>query len=145
MLGVAGMWNQEQITGWRKVTDTIHSKGGVAFCQRTFTKALRSRLDLLTPLSTVWHQGRNAHSTVSGLQPVSSSAVPITDSPHQWAGIPTEPFEVPRALSIEDIASTQEDFVKSAITATTTAGFDGVEIHAGMSTTSKEEWSVKPC
>ncbi|ORY82931.1 hypothetical protein BCR35DRAFT_303582 [Leucosporidium creatinivorum] len=111
MLGVAGMWLPEQVQGWKKVTDSIHAKGGKVFAQ-------------------LWHQGRNSHSTVSGVQPVSSSDVPITDSPHAWAGLPTEPFEVPHALTVEEIAATQDDFARCALAAVTEAGFDGVEIHA---------------
>ncbi|KAI5476535.1 hypothetical protein MNV49_007545 [Pseudohyphozyma bogoriensis] len=110
MLGVPGMFTEEQSEGWKKVTAAIHAKGGKAFCQ-------------------LWHQGRNSHSIVSGSQPVSSSAVPITDSPHSWAGLPTMPFEVPHALTIEEIQSVQEDFVKAAKLALA-SGFDGVEIHA---------------
>ncbi|GAA5850109.1 hypothetical protein JCM8547_001014 [Rhodosporidiobolus lusitaniae] len=110
MLGVPGLFTEEQRVGWKKVTDAVHSKGGYIFSQ-------------------AWHQGRNAHSSVSGVPVVSSSAVPITDSPHSWRGIATEPFEVPHALTVEEIASVQEDFVNAAKNAIE-AGFDGVEIHA---------------
>lgn len=34
MLGVAGMWLPEQVQGWKKVTDSIHAKGGKVFAQR---------------------------------------------------------------------------------------------------------------
>jgi len=34
MLGVAGMWLPEQVQGWKKVTDSIHAKGGKIFAQR---------------------------------------------------------------------------------------------------------------
>jgi hypothetical protein len=77
----------------------------------------------------LWHQGRNAHSSASGIHPVSSSANPITDAPHSWRGLQTQPFEVPHALTIEEIAQTQDDFVKAALKARK-AGADGVEIHA---------------
>ncbi|KAM0746552.1 FMN-linked oxidoreductase [Meredithblackwellia eburnea MCA 4105] len=110
MFGVPGLFTDEHLAGWKKVTDAVHAKGGLMFVQ-------------------LWHQGRNSHSSVSGSQPVSSSAVPITDSPHAWRGLPTEPFEVPHALTVEEIQETQQDFVKAALMARE-AGFDGVEIHA---------------
>ena len=78
----------------------------------------------------MWHQGRNSHSRVSGLQPVSASDVPISDNPHAWAGVPTEPFEVPHVLTVDEIAATQDDFARCAKAAVEEAGFDGVEIHA---------------
>lgn len=28
-----GIWSDVQIAAWRKVTDAIHAKGGIAFCQ----------------------------------------------------------------------------------------------------------------
>ncbi|GAA6001855.1 hypothetical protein JCM10207_002352 [Rhodosporidiobolus poonsookiae] len=110
MMGVPGLFTDEQVEGWKKITSAVHAKGGLIFCQ-------------------LWHQGRNAHSSASGIQPVSSSNIPITDAPHSWRGLATEPFEVPHALTVEEIASTQEDFVKAAVNARK-AGFDGVEIHA---------------
>ncbi|GAA6032721.1 hypothetical protein JCM8097_000759 [Rhodosporidiobolus ruineniae] len=108
--GVPGIFTDEQVEGWKKITAAVHAKGGLIFQQ-------------------LWHQGRNAHSSASGLQPVSSSAVPITDSMHMRPGLPVEPFEVPHPLTVEEIAATQEDFVKGALRSRE-AGFDGIEIHA---------------
>lgn len=110
MLGIPGMFTQEQLAGWKTVTSVVHAKGGLMFCQ-------------------LWHQGRNAHSRFSGLQPVSSSDVPITDAPHSWRDVPAEPFEVPHSLAVEEIHATQDDFVKAALRARE-AGFDGIEIHS---------------
>lgn len=31
--GSPGIWSDEQIDAWRKVTDAVHAKGGVIFCQ----------------------------------------------------------------------------------------------------------------
>ncbi|KAL8290033.1 hypothetical protein RQP46_002972 [Phenoliferia psychrophenolica] len=110
MPGVPGMFTAEQLEGWKKVTATVHAKGGLMFCQ-------------------LWHQGRNSHSRFSGQQPVSSSEVPITDAPHSWRDTPTEPFEVPHSLTVEQIQATQEDFVKAALMARE-AGFDGYVLPA---------------
>ncbi|THG94015.1 hypothetical protein EW026_g7369 [Hermanssonia centrifuga] len=31
--GAPGIWNEDQVNGWRKVTDSVHKVGGVIFCQ----------------------------------------------------------------------------------------------------------------
>ncbi|GAA5832171.1 hypothetical protein JCM11251_004267 [Rhodosporidiobolus azoricus] len=110
MLGVPGIFNEEQVEGWKKITSAVHERNGLIFMQ-------------------LWHQGRNAHSSASGILPVSSSATPITDAPHSWRDLPTQPFEVPHALTVEEIEATQQDFVNAA-KAAIEAGFDGCEIHA---------------
>lgn len=28
-----GIWSQEQIDGWKKITDAVHEEGAVMFCQ----------------------------------------------------------------------------------------------------------------
>ncbi|GAA5859651.1 hypothetical protein JCM1840_006392 [Sporobolomyces johnsonii] len=107
--GVPGMFTAEQVENWKKITGAVHAKGGKMFSQ-------------------IWHQGRNSHSCLSGMRPVSSSPVPISDAKHQWAGFDEEDFEVPHALTEEEIQATQADFVAAAKRALE-AGFDGVELH----------------
>ncbi|KAI5475978.1 hypothetical protein MNV49_000537 [Pseudohyphozyma bogoriensis] len=60
---------------------------------------------------------------------LSSSNVPITDNPHVKNGLPAVPFEAPHALTVEEIAETQGDFVRAA-KKSIESGFDGIEIHA---------------
>ncbi|BGP12766.1 hypothetical protein JCM10213_007281 [Rhodosporidiobolus nylandii] len=110
MPGIPNLFTDESVEGWKKVISAVKAKGGLFFFQ-------------------LWHQGRNAHSSASGIHPVSSSPVAITDAPHGWRGLPTLPFEVPHALTTEEIAATQQDFVNAAKRAME-AGADGVEIHA---------------
>ncbi len=31
--GAPGIWNEEQVKGWKKVTDSVHKAGGLIFCQ----------------------------------------------------------------------------------------------------------------
>jgi N-ethylmaleimide reductase len=47
-----------------------------------------------------------------------------------WSTCPSLPFEVPKAMTGEEIAATQDDFVRSAKNALA-AGCDAIEIHAG--------------
>ncbi|KAK4689046.1 hypothetical protein P7C73_g1067, partial [Tremellales sp. Uapishka_1] len=108
--GIPGWFTTEQQQAWSMIIDAVHAKGAIFFTQ-------------------LWHQGRNTHSTFIGQTPDSSSAVALEGN-MQWSGVAPAPFEVPRAMTQEDIISTEEDFVKAAVAARK-AGCDGIEIHAG--------------
>jgi 2,4-dienoyl-CoA reductase-like NADH-dependent reductase (Old Yellow Enzyme family) len=55
-----GIYTQEHIEGWRKVTDSVHAAAGRIFLQ-------------------LWHCGRVSHSSYHGGKlPISASAVKIT-------------------------------------------------------------------
>ena len=105
-----GIYTQEQIDSWRKVTDAVHAKGGRIFMQ-------------------IFHTGRIALPDFlpGGQQPVAPSPVKaagqnFTDD----AGL--KDFVEPRELAIEEIQETVKDFANAAKNAVD-AGFDGVEIH----------------
>ena len=79
-----GIYNQEQIDAWKKVTRAIHEKGGVIFAQ-------------------LWHTGRVGHSLVkNGEQPVSASAIGIQGQQH-FTMDGMKDYEIPRALSTEEV------------------------------------------
>ncbi|KAG2199240.1 hypothetical protein INT47_010615 [Mucor saturninus] len=100
-----GIYSQDQIAGWKKVTDAVHAKGGVIYLQ-------------------LWHIGRAAMSAHIGEQPVSSSDIAITGV--NLLGLPQEK---PRALSIPEMKDLLQDYRQAALNAIE-AGFDGVEIHS---------------
>lgn len=103
-----GIHTQEQVEGWKKVTDKVHVSGGKIFLQ-------------------LWHVGRVSHPDFHGGRlPVAPSAIPFKGQ----AFTPSGPKDVvtPRALEIHEIKAIVEDFKKSAALAKQ-AGFDGVEIH----------------
>ena len=107
--GAPGIYKDEQIAGWRRVTDAVHAKGGSIFLQ-------------------LWHVGRQSH---PDLQP--DGAAPVAPSAIQAAGYAYSrngevPFSMPRALELGEIPAIIEDFRKGAQRALA-AGFDGVEIH----------------
>lgn len=108
--GVPGLFSDEQQEGWKRIVDSVHAKEGVFFAQ-------------------LWHQGRNTHSMAIGQQPISSSAVAIDGSVY-WNTLPSLPYEVPKAMTKEEILETQDEFAAAASRARA-AGFDGVELHAG--------------
>jgi len=108
-MGEGGIYSPAHVTGWKRVTDAVHAKGGRIFMQ-------------------IWHPGRAAHSLLNeGEQPVSSSAKAIR---HEMTHTPQgdKPYEVPRALRAEEIPRYVEMFRFAAKNAQL-AGFDGVQIH----------------
>ena len=107
-ISTPGIHTEEQIREWRKVTDAVHQHGGVIFCQ-------------------LWHVGRASHPDFHGGKlPVAPSAIPFEGQVFTPEGM--KDTVTPRALSLEEIARTIEDFRKAA-EAAKIAGFDGVEIH----------------
>ncbi|HSN20196.1 MAG TPA: alkene reductase [Usitatibacter sp.] len=105
-----GIYTNEQIAGWKRVTRAVHARGGCIFLQ-------------------LWHGGRISHPSLQpgGELPVAPSAVrPAgeTMTPHGW-----KPFATPRELATAEIAGIVEQFRVAALGALA-AGFDGVEIHA---------------
>lgn len=81
--GSAAIYTDEQVAGWKKVTDAVHEKGGKIYMQ-------------------IWHGGRAAHSDhIGGVQPISSFAVPINGTVHTIKG--RVQHETPRAATLEDI------------------------------------------
>jgi len=110
-----GMFTQEQVEGWKKVTHAVHAAGGHI-------------------ISQLWHVGRMSHASFheDGL-PVAPSAI----APDAQVWIVGDDGEgrmldcpVPRALTKEDIKDIILDYRRAANNAME-AGFDGIEIHAG--------------
>ena len=107
---VPGIYTDDQVEGWKKVTDSVHEAGGKMFCQ-------------------LWHMGRQTHSDFHGQTPVSSSPTPMAKEREAHTQKGSKAFETPRALEIEEIAETVKDYARAAAKAKA-AGFDGVELHS---------------
>lgn len=103
-----GIWSDEQVAAWRPVTQAVHDAGGRIIVQ-------------------LWHMGRQVHSSVTGEQPVSSSATATAGDAHTYEG--KAPFETARPLSVDEIPGLIDTYVRAAHNAIA-AGFDGVQIHA---------------
>ncbi len=104
-----GLFTQDQIDGWRKVTDAVHAKGGKIFVQ-------------------LWHVGRISHVDLqpNGAAPVAPSAIRAETKVFVNNGFADT--SEPRALEIDEIPAIIEDF-RQAATNAMKAGFDGVEVH----------------
>lgn len=105
-----GIHSEEQVGGWKKVTDAVHQAGGKIFLQ-------------------LWHVGRISHSLFQpgGKAPVSSSAIAPQGKVFTPEGLKL--FETPRALELKELPGVVEAYKKGTANAKR-AGFDGVEIHA---------------
>ncbi|MFZ1852194.1 MAG: alkene reductase [Nitrosomonas sp.] len=104
-----GIYSQEQIAGWKKVTDSVHASEGRIFLQ-------------------LWHGGRACHPLLNGgVQPVAPSPIAITnDEVHTPEG--KKSYVIPRELRDDELPAIVAGFKKAAENAKA-AGFDGIEIH----------------
>jgi N-ethylmaleimide reductase len=104
------------VTGWQRVTDAVHAKGGLMFAQ-------------------LWHAGRLSHLSTSGETPVAPSVDPdFWTNPASPANLVSTPDGlVPpsphRALDIAEIPGVIDEYRIAAHNAKA-AGFDGVELHS---------------
>ncbi len=113
---VPGLYGSEQLDGWKRVTEAVHSAGGRIVCQ-------------------LWHVGRVSHTSLQPGHgaPVSASALAAHTrtylvDPASGKGS-FEPTSVPRALDAGELPDIVHTFAAAARNAVHTAGFDGVEIH----------------
>ena len=103
-----GIWSELQVQRWTQIVAAVHKAGG--------------RI-----VSQLWHVGRISDPVyLNGEKPVAPSAIATGGNVSVLR--PQKPFEVPRALELDELPGIVEDFRKAAENAKR-AGFDGVEIH----------------
>jgi N-ethylmaleimide reductase len=108
-LDTPGIYNSEQVAGWRRVTDAVHAEGGRIVLQ-------------------LWHVGRVSHVSLQpgGRAPISPTARKADTKTFTRDGF--VPVSEPRALRSDEIpglVASYRDAARRAID----AGFDGVEVH----------------
>jgi len=106
-----GIWNQDQIAAWKRVTDAVHVEGGLIFSQ-------------------LWHLGRVSHpdapeQKASGTPVYAPSAIAARGG--QFRFLPGRPGYV-TPVSVDDPRTIINLYKQAAINAKE-AGFDGVELH----------------
>ncbi|MFJ6077226.1 alkene reductase [Pseudarthrobacter sp. NPDC092419] len=107
--GQPGIATEEQIAGWKKVTDAVHAEGGRMFAQ-------------------IMHGGRVSHPELtSGRDIVAPSPVAIEGEVRTPSGKQTYP--VPHALTTDELPVLIQEIVAASLNAVE-AGFDGVELHS---------------
>lgn len=103
-----GIWSDDQVTGWRIVTDAVHRAGGTILLQ-------------------LWHVGRISDPIyLEGALPVAPSAI----RPAGTVSLvrPKKEFVTPRALTRDELPGIVAAYRRGAENAKR-AGFDGVEVH----------------
>ena len=111
-LGAAGIYNKDQVKGWKKVTQSVHDKGGKIFCQ-------------------LFHGGRSAHpDQIGGKRALAPSAIAVEGDFMAWTGsamkrIGEFPPDEMTKDDIKELIEATENAGKLALE----AGFDGVELH----------------
>ncbi len=106
--GQPGLVTDEQIAGWKNVTDAVHAAGGRIVAQ-------------------VMHAGRVTHpGTNGGREVVAPSAIAIDGLTRTYDG--KQPYPVPHALTEAELPGVIDEFVAGS-RAAMKAGFDGVELH----------------
>ena len=105
-----GIYNQQQVAGWQKITDAVHKEGGHIYIQ-------------------LWYCGRISHPDLLPDQqtPVAPSAIRPEGEAITYEGMKV--FVEPRALEASEIENIVGQY-KNAAQMAKQAGFDGVEIHA---------------
>ena len=108
-VGSPGIYTDAMVDGWRKVTDKVRPTGALIFLQ-------------------LWHCGRASHSDFhGGRPPVSASTVKLKGDEIRTP-LGKKPYENPRALTVDEIKATVDDYRRAAVNAKL-AGFSGVEVH----------------
>jgi len=109
--GCAGIWSDEQVTGWMRIVDFVHGNSKARFCAQ------------------IGHAGRKGATCVPWQGGIDE---PLEDG--AWKIIAPSPLPylkhsaVPREMNADDMDRVTEDFVK-AVGNANSAGFDMIEIH----------------
>jgi N-ethylmaleimide reductase len=107
---IPGIFNNEQIEGWRNVTSAVHKKGSKIFLQ-------------------IMHTGRISHiaNMPEGALILAPSAV--KPAGQMWTDSQRMQYHPePKAMTVEEIKNTKSEYANAASNAIS-AGFDGIELH----------------
>jgi N-ethylmaleimide reductase len=108
---IPGIFNKQQVEGWKKITMAVHDAGGKIVIQ-------------------LMHTGRISHplNMPHGSHILAPSAVKA--SGQMWTDTEQlQDFPTPKEMTVEDCLHTKTEYVNAGKNAMD-AGFDGVELHA---------------
>jgi N-ethylmaleimide reductase len=107
---IPGLYSNDQIEGWKKVTDGVHKKGGKIIAQ-------------------LMHTGRVSHkdNMEDGAEVIAPSAVALEGEMYTDAN-GMQAYPTPKEMTLIDIEQTQDEYVQAAKNAIK-SGFDGIELH----------------
>ena len=107
-----GAYSDTQIEGWKNIAQGVHDKGGRLFVQLMHTGRVSSLLNM----------PENA-------RVLAPSAIPLEVGEMYTDSNGFQPHDPPSEMSVEEIKSTQKEFVDAA-KKLIASGIDGVELHA---------------
>lgn len=107
---IPGLFSEDQVAGWRGVTDAVHAAGGAIFAQ-------------------LMHTGRVSHpaNMAAGARVLAPSAIACPGQMWTDQG-GMQDYPVPEAMDEADIEAAIAGYVAASENAVA-AGFDGVELH----------------
>lgn len=107
---IPGLFNQDQLEGWKTITKSVHDEGGRIFLQ-------------------VMHTGRVGHTNNLPEQGrlLAPSAIAQSGEISTY-DFEKQPYPVPEAMTADEVQIAIEEF-KTCSEMAIAAGFDGVEIH----------------
>ncbi len=108
---IPGIYTNEQVEGWKKITQAVHHKGGKIFMQLVHCGRIAHPLNM------------PAESRVVAPSAIAARGELWTDQEGRL------PYPVPHPLDQQGLEQTIQEFVHAARNAIV-AGFDGVELHA---------------
>jgi N-ethylmaleimide reductase len=107
---IPGLFNEMQVAGWKKVTDTVHSKDGRIFAQ-------------------LMHTGRISQPSNMPDDAMIFAPSAVKAAGQMWtdqSGL--QDYPVPTAMANADIERAKQEYASAAANAVK-AGFDGIELH----------------
>ena len=108
---IPGVYNKQQIAGWKLTTETVHQRGGKIFLQ-------------------LMHTGRVSHplNMPEGAKVLAPSPIPLEGEKMYTDQEGPQEYPAPSEMTKEEIKNTVQEYVQAAENAIA-AGFDGVELH----------------
>lgn len=107
---IPGIFSDEQVEGWKKITEAVHSKDGKIFLQ-------------------LMHTGRISHDENMPEDSVIIAPSAVKPKGQMWTDAHgLQDFPIPTEMNIEEIKHTKQEYISAASNAIK-AGFDGVEFH----------------
>jgi N-ethylmaleimide reductase len=107
---IPGIFSDEQVSGWKKVTDAVHLNDGKIFLQ-------------------LMHTGRISHHANMPNNSVIIAPSAVKPKGQMWTDAQgLQDFPIPKEMNIEEIKHTKQEYITAAANAIK-AGFDGIELH----------------
>lgn len=108
---IPGAYSNAQIEGWKKIADAVHSEGGKIFVQLMHTGRITAKANM-----------------PEGSITLAPSAIQAAGEMFTENGLVAH--EVPKAMTLQEIQTTQDEYVLAAKRLVNEAGADGIELHA---------------